>query len=97
MNSTCKQDPSDDICPQIGLLIIVLVMDGISICTMIIAMAKTSQEQNAPIKFTITERAPTGTWQRSKRETMTISIDLIDGPRQINNPKVPIIIISRSV
>mmetsp|Transcript_25158 Transcript_25158/g.38594 ORF Transcript_25158/g.38594 Transcript_25158/m.38594 type:complete len:85 (-) Transcript_25158:1856-2110(-) len=31
LNSTCKHDPSSEISPQTGLLMIVFVMDGMSI------------------------------------------------------------------
>ena len=61
LNSIFRQDPSSEIEPQAGFRIIVSVIEGINICTMIVAIAKTSHAQKDPRKLTITAKLATET------------------------------------
>ena len=51
LNSILRQDLSSEIEPQAGFRMIVSVMDGINICTITVAIAKTSHAQKDPRKL----------------------------------------------
>lgn len=91
LNSTCKQDPSSETCSHALFCTMVSVIDGMSICTMKIAIAKTFHEQKAPMKLTSMVKGVTGSLHRSKKvTTRTSKTARMAGPKTQNKPKVPI-------